>query len=133
MAVGGYDGMRVIYEALKKTKGAGRRRGAARRHEGPDLREPARPDARSTPQTRDIVQNIYIRKVEKVDGQLYNVEFDDPERQGSGEGGEEVASSLDRLPRHTGEAGEAASRSRGASSCSSALDSRGLRDPSLAR
>ena len=30
MAVGGYDGMRVIYEALKKTKGAGRRRGAAR-------------------------------------------------------------------------------------------------------
>ena len=27
------------------------------------------------PETRDIVQNIYIRKVEKVDGELYNVEF----------------------------------------------------------
>ena len=27
------------------------------------------------PQTRDIVQNIYIRKVEKVNGQLYNMEF----------------------------------------------------------
>ena len=28
------------------------------------------------PETRDIVQNIYIRKVEKKDGELYNVEFD---------------------------------------------------------
>jgi branched-chain amino acid transport system substrate-binding protein len=28
------------------------------------------------PATRDIVQNIYVRKVEKVDGQLYNVEFE---------------------------------------------------------
>ncbi len=27
------------------------------------------------PQTRDIVQNIYVRRVGKVDGQLYNVEF----------------------------------------------------------
>ena len=27
------------------------------------------------PETRDVVQNIYIRKVEKVDGELYNVEF----------------------------------------------------------
>jgi branched-chain amino acid transport system substrate-binding protein len=28
------------------------------------------------PETRDIVQNVYIRKVEKVDGELYNVEFE---------------------------------------------------------
>jgi branched-chain amino acid transport system substrate-binding protein len=27
------------------------------------------------PDTRDIVQNIYIRKVERVGGELYNVEF----------------------------------------------------------
>jgi branched-chain amino acid transport system substrate-binding protein len=27
------------------------------------------------PETRDIVQNVYIRKVERVDGQLFNVEF----------------------------------------------------------
>ena len=27
------------------------------------------------PDTRDIVQNIYVRKVEKKDGKLYNVEF----------------------------------------------------------
>ena len=37
------------------------------------------------PETRDIIQNIYIRKVEKKNGQLYNVEFADlRERQGSG-------------------------------------------------
>jgi branched-chain amino acid transport system substrate-binding protein len=28
------------------------------------------------PETRDIVQNIYVRKVEKKDGALYNVEFE---------------------------------------------------------
>ena len=28
------------------------------------------------PETRDIVQTVYIRRVEKVDGQLYNIEFD---------------------------------------------------------
>ena len=27
------------------------------------------------PETRDIVQNVYLRKVEKKDGQLYNIEF----------------------------------------------------------
>ena len=42
MAVGGYDGMHLIYEGLKKTNGAGRR-GAGRRHEGDELDEPARP------------------------------------------------------------------------------------------
>jgi hypothetical protein len=40
------------------------------RHEG----ESPRPD-RDRSETRDIVQNIYIRKVEKVDGELYNMEF----------------------------------------------------------
>jgi branched-chain amino acid transport system substrate-binding protein len=28
------------------------------------------------PETRDVVQTVYIRKVEKVGGSLYNVEFD---------------------------------------------------------
>ena len=27
------------------------------------------------PETREIVQNVYIGKIEKVDGELYNVEF----------------------------------------------------------
>ncbi len=47
MAVGGYDGMRVIYEALKATKGA-RRRGAARRDEGPDRSRARAARSRST-------------------------------------------------------------------------------------
>ena len=45
-------------------------------HEGPDLRKPARQGATSTAQTRDIVHDMYIRKVEKKDGQLWNIEFD---------------------------------------------------------
>ena len=28
------------------------------------------------PATRDVIENIYIRKVEKVDGKLSNVEFE---------------------------------------------------------
>jgi hypothetical protein len=43
-------------------------------------------------ETRDVVHNEYIRMVEKVNGQLYNVEFATVEAvKGSGEGGEEVA------------------------------------------
>jgi branched-chain amino acid transport system substrate-binding protein len=74
MAVGGYDGMRVIYEALKASKGAGGDALLAGM-KGQIFESPRGPmfiDA----QTRDVVHNIYIRKVEKKDGQLYNVEFD---------------------------------------------------------
>ena len=75
MAVGGYDGMRLIYEALKKTKGAGGGEALLEAMKGQIFESPRGPifiDA----QTRDVVQNVYIRKVEKKDGQLYNVEFD---------------------------------------------------------
>ena len=75
MAVGGYDGMRVIYEALKQTKGAGGGQALLDAMKGQIFESPRGPmfiDA----QTRDVVHNIYIRKVEKKDGQLYNVEFD---------------------------------------------------------
>jgi branched-chain amino acid transport system substrate-binding protein len=75
MAVGGYDGMRVIYEALKKTKGAGGGQALLDAMKGQIFESPRGPmfiDA----QTRDVVHNIYIRKVEKKDGQLYNMEFD---------------------------------------------------------
>ena len=75
MAVGGYDGMRVIYEALRATKGAGGGDALLAAMKGQIFESPRGPifiDA----QTRDIVQNIYLRKVEKKDGQLYNVEFD---------------------------------------------------------
>ena len=75
MAVGGYDGMRVIYEALKATKGSGGGEALLAAMKGQIFESPRGPmfiDA----QTRDVVQNIYLRKVEKKDGQLYNVEFD---------------------------------------------------------
>jgi branched-chain amino acid transport system substrate-binding protein len=75
MAVGGYDGMRLIYEALKKTKGAGGGDALLQAMKGQIFESPRGPmfiDA----QTRDVVHNVYIRKVEKKDGQLYNVEFD---------------------------------------------------------
>jgi branched-chain amino acid transport system substrate-binding protein len=75
MAVGGYDGMRVIYEALKATKGQGGGDALLAAMKGQIFESPRGPmfiDA----QTRDVVHNIYLRKVEKKDGQLYNVEFD---------------------------------------------------------
>ena len=74
MAIGGYDGMRVIYKALEATKGAGGDALLAAM-KGQIFESPRGPvliDA----QTRDIVQDIYIRKVERVGGQLHNVEFD---------------------------------------------------------
>jgi branched-chain amino acid transport system substrate-binding protein len=73
MAVGGYDGMRVIYEAAKVTKG-GSGDALLNAMKGQVFESPRGPmfiDA----QTRDVVHNIYIRKVEKVGGQLYNQEF----------------------------------------------------------
>jgi branched-chain amino acid transport system substrate-binding protein len=75
MAVGGYDGMRVIYEALKATKGNGGGDALLAAMKGQIFESPRGPmfiDA----QTRDVVHNMYLRKVEKKDGQLYNVEFD---------------------------------------------------------
>ena len=75
MAVGGYDGMRVIVEALKATKGKGTGDDLLAAMKGQIFESPRGPmfiDA----QTRDVVHNIYIRRVEKQNGQLYNVEFE---------------------------------------------------------
>lgn len=74
MAVGGYDGMRVIYKALEASKGAG---GAAllAGMKGQIFESP-RGQVLIDAQTRDIVQDIFIRKVERKDGQLWNIEFD---------------------------------------------------------
>ena len=74
MAVGGYDGMHLIYEALKKTKGATDGDALIAAMKGMAWESPRGPIS-IDPETRDIVQNIYVRKVEKVDGELYNVEF----------------------------------------------------------
>ncbi len=74
MAVGGYDGMHLIYEALKKTGGDANGEKLMAAIKGMAWESPRGPIS-IDPATRDIVQNIYIRKVEKVGGELYNVEF----------------------------------------------------------
>ncbi|MHB2169848.1 ABC transporter substrate-binding protein [Alsobacter sp. R-9] len=73
MAMGGYDGMHLIYEGLKKTNGQGGE-ALVNAMKGMSWTSPRGP-VTIDPQTRDIIQNIYIRKVEKVNGELYNVEF----------------------------------------------------------
>ena len=75
MAVGGYDGMRVIYEALKASKGQGGGDGLLAAMKGQIFESPRGPMFIDG-QTRDVVQNIYLRKVQRQDGQLHNVEFD---------------------------------------------------------
>jgi branched-chain amino acid transport system substrate-binding protein len=73
-SVGAYDGMHLIYESLKKTGGktdGGALIAAAKGMAWESPRGPISIDA----ETRDIVETIYIRKVEKVDGKLINVEF----------------------------------------------------------
>jgi branched-chain amino acid transport system substrate-binding protein len=75
ISVSAYDGMHLIYEALKKTEG---------RTEGPALVEAMKGTAWESPRgpmsidpkTRDVVQDIYIRRVEKVDGALCSVELE---------------------------------------------------------
>jgi branched-chain amino acid transport system substrate-binding protein len=74
MAVGGYDGMHLIYEALKKTNGSTDGDALVAAMKGMKWESPRGPIS-IDPETRDIVQNIYIRRVEKVGGELYNVEF----------------------------------------------------------
>jgi branched-chain amino acid transport system substrate-binding protein len=73
MAVGGYDGMHLIYEGLKKSNGAGGQ-ALLEAMKGQSWTSPRGPVS-IDPQTRDIVQNVYVRKVERVNGELYNVEF----------------------------------------------------------
>ncbi|WP_128254049.1 ABC transporter substrate-binding protein [Falsirhodobacter deserti] len=73
MAVGGYDGMHLIYAALEETGGEG---GEAMMDamKGMSWESPRGPVS-IDPETRDIVQNVYLRRVERQDDQLWNIEF----------------------------------------------------------
>jgi branched-chain amino acid transport system substrate-binding protein len=77
MSVGGYDGMHVIYESLKKTGGdASDGTKLVEAMKGLKWVSPRGPMS-IDPETRDVVQTIYIRRCEKgKDGQLWNIEFD---------------------------------------------------------
>ncbi|HEV2571311.1 ABC transporter substrate-binding protein [Methylocella sp. CPCC 101449] len=75
IGVSGYDGMHLMYEALKKTNGNTDGTALVEAMKGMKLESP-RGTFSIDPATRDIVQDVYIRKVERKDGELYNIEFD---------------------------------------------------------
>jgi branched-chain amino acid transport system substrate-binding protein len=74
VSVGGYDGMHLIYEALKKTAGKTEGDALVATMKGMKWESP-RGMMSIDPETRDIIQDIYIRKVEKINGELWNMEF----------------------------------------------------------
>ena len=75
ISVGGYDGMHLIYETLKKTGGKTDADTAVAAMKGMSWESPRGPIS-IDPRTRDIVQNIYIRKVEKKNGEPWAIEFE---------------------------------------------------------
>jgi branched-chain amino acid transport system substrate-binding protein len=75
MSVGGYDGMHLIAEVLKKTNGNTDAEKFVEAAKGMKWISPRGPIS-IDPATRDIVQTVYIRKTERVAGKLQNVEFD---------------------------------------------------------
>jgi branched-chain amino acid transport system substrate-binding protein len=75
MSVGGYDGMAVVYEVTRRLNGKIDPDQAMEIVKGMKIDSPRGP-IQIDPATRDVVQTVYVRKVEKKDGQLYNVEFD---------------------------------------------------------
>jgi len=75
MSVGGYDGMHLIYEALTKTGGKTDGDALVAAMKGMAWESPRGPIS-IDPETRDIIQNVYMRKVAKMEGELYNVEFE---------------------------------------------------------
>jgi len=75
LSVGGYDGMHLIYEALKKTGGKADGDSLIAAAKGEKWESPRGPMS-IDPETRDVIQTVYIRRVEKVDGRLRNVEID---------------------------------------------------------
>ncbi|HVO89459.1 MAG TPA: ABC transporter substrate-binding protein [Casimicrobiaceae bacterium] len=75
MTVGAYDGMAAIYEVVRKLDGKIDADKAMEVLKNFKIESPRGPIA-IDPQTRDIVQTIYVRRVEKRNNELWNVEFD---------------------------------------------------------
>ena len=74
-SIGGYDGMHAIYETLKKTGGKTDGDVMIAAAKGLKWESPRGPMS-IDPETRDVVQDIYIRRVQKVGNELVNVPFD---------------------------------------------------------
>lgn len=75
ISVSAYDGMHLIYEALKKTSGNADGDTLIAAMKGMSWESPRGPMT-IDPATRDVVHNIYIRRVEKIGGTLTNREFE---------------------------------------------------------
>jgi len=75
ISVSAYDGMHLIYEALAKTGGNTDGGAVIAAMKGMKWESPRGPMA-IDPVTRDVVHNIYIRRVERIDGTLTNREFE---------------------------------------------------------
>ncbi|MCV0394529.1 MAG: ABC transporter substrate-binding protein [Rhizobiaceae bacterium] len=71
-SIGGYDGMHLIYEALKETEGDASGDALVEAAKGMWWDSPRGPIS-IDPETRDVVQTVYIREVQEVDGELQNV------------------------------------------------------------
>jgi branched-chain amino acid transport system substrate-binding protein len=71
-SIGGYDGMHLIYEALKKTNGDASGDALVAAAKGMSWQSPRGPMS-IDPETRDVVQTVYIREVQEVNGKLQNV------------------------------------------------------------
>jgi branched-chain amino acid transport system substrate-binding protein len=74
LSVSGYDGMHLIYAALEKTHRSTDGESLVSAMKGMAWESPRGPIS-IDPNTRDVVHNVYIRNVERVNGELYNVEF----------------------------------------------------------
>jgi branched-chain amino acid transport system substrate-binding protein len=73
-SVGGYDGMHLIDVALQKSGGKTDGDSLINAAKGASWESPRGPIS-IDPETRDIVQTVYIRKVEKVGDRLVNLEI----------------------------------------------------------
>ncbi len=74
-SIGGWDGMQLIYDVLKKTGGKTDAQAMVDAAKGSKWESPRGPIS-IDPETRDIIQTVYIRRVDKVDGKIQNVEID---------------------------------------------------------
>jgi len=75
VSLAAYDGMTLLYRALEKTKGDADGAKLVEAMKGTSWESPRGP-VTIDPATRDILQDIYMRKVERRDGELYNIEFE---------------------------------------------------------
>lgn len=74
-SVGAWDGIKLIYKALEKVGADAPGEAYIDAMKGQRLSSP-RGEIMIDPVERDVVQNIYIRRLEKIDGKLINVDID---------------------------------------------------------